>query len=73
MTVEPCGSYDCISIINNTDLEEYNEPTIDYDLNQCGMIKTNDRTIINKALQLKISIGVKSTLRPAEYPWLVSL
>jgi hypothetical protein len=72
MNVEPCGGHDCVSIINNTDLEEYDKPTEEYDLSQCGMIK-NDRSLINKALQLKISTGVKSTLRPAEYPWLVSI
>ena len=64
MIVEPCGGSGCISMINNTELEEEDQPTEKYDLNQCGMIK---------ALQLKISTGVKSTLRPAEYPWLVSL
>lgn len=72
MVVEPCGGSGCISMINNTELEEEDQPTEKYDLEQCGMIKT-DRTIVNKALQLKISTGVKSTLRPAEYPWLVSL
>lgn len=72
MMVEPCGGSGCISMINNTELEEEDQPTEKYDLNQCGMIKT-DRSIVNKALQLKISTGVKSTLRPAEYPWLVSL
>ena len=71
MTVERCGDDDCISMVNNTDLVEYDEPTVEYDLNQCGTIQT-DRTLINKALQLKISVGVKGTLRPAEYPWLVS-
>jgi len=72
MFVEPCGGYNCISIINNTNLEETNEPTQDYDLNKCGKIK-NDRSFIHKALQLKISTNIKNTLRPAEYPWLVSL
>jgi hypothetical protein len=69
MIIEPCGGYNCISLINNTDLEEENEPTEEYDLNQCG----RDRLFINKALQLKISTSVKNTLRPAEYPWLVSI
>jgi len=72
MIVEPCGGDDCISIINNTDLKEINEPTEDYDLNKCGKIK-NDHSFITKALQLKISTSIKNTLRPAEYPWLVSI
>jgi hypothetical protein len=69
MIIEPCGGYNCISLINNTDLEVENEPTEEYDLNQCG----RDHLFINKALQLKISTSVKNTLRPAEYPWLVSI
>jgi len=72
MVVEPCGGYNCISIINNPYLREYNKPTEDYDLNKCGKIK-NDRLLVNKALQLKISTSIKNTLRPAEYPWLVSI
>jgi hypothetical protein len=72
MIVEPCGEHDCISIINNTDLEEINEPTEEYDLNKCGRSK-NDQSFSTKALQLKISTSIKNTLRPAEYPWLVSI
>ncbi len=72
MIVETCGGHDCISIINNTDLKETNEPTQDYDLNKCGRIQ-NDRSFSTKALQLKISTSIKNTLRPAEYPWLVSI
>jgi hypothetical protein len=62
MIVEPCGGYDCISIINNTASGEMNEPTKDYNLNKCG----NDRLLINKALQLKISTSMKNTLRSVE-------
>jgi hypothetical protein len=72
MIVEPCGGHNCVSIINSTDLEEDHEPTQAYDFNACGIIK-KDRAFINKALQLKISTSVKNTLRPAEYPWLVSI
>ncbi|CAF4843454.1 unnamed protein product, partial [Rotaria sp. Silwood1] len=72
MIVEPCGGHNCISIINNTDLEDYNEPTEDYDLNKCGVAQ-NDRLLKKRALQLKISTSVKNTLRPAEYPWLVRI
>lgn len=71
MLVEKCGGYNCVSIVNSTDPDELNEPTQYYDLEQCGQIKTN-RLLINKALQLKISTSIKNTLRPAEYPWLVS-
>ena len=71
MMIEPCGGHNCISIINNTELEEFHEPTEEYDLSQCGKMQTN-HLLINKALQLKISTNVKNTLRPAEYPWLVS-
>ncbi|UJR09264.1 hypothetical protein I4U23_013510 [Adineta vaga] len=72
MIVEPCGGYHCISIINSTDPEEENLPTQHYDFSQCGQMKSTP-TIMNKALQLKISTGVKDTLRPAEYPWLVRI
>lgn len=71
MLVEKCGRYNCVSIVNSTDPDELNEPTQYYDLEQCGQIKTN-RLLINKALQLKISTSIENTLRPAEYPWLVS-
>lgn len=71
MTIEPCGGPDCISMVNNTELQEDDQPTEKYDLDQCGVIK-DGRSIVKKALQLKISTGVKNTLRPAEYPWLVS-
>jgi hypothetical protein len=70
MLVEPCGGPNCVSMINSTYLTE-NEPTKKYDFNQCGMIN-NSYSIVNKALQLKVSTSVKNTLRPAEYPWLVS-
>lgn len=72
MLVEPCGGFNCISLINSKHPEEINEPTQDYDLNQCGKIKSQ-RLLTNKALQLKISTSIKNTLRPAEYPWLVSI
>jgi trypsin len=74
MLVEPCGGPNCVSMINSTYLKEI-EPTKKYDFNQCGMINNNNNnsySILNKALQLKISTSVKNTLRPAEYPWLVS-
>ena len=70
MLVEPCGGYNCISIVNNTELEDLNQSTEDYDLNNCGKI-SNQHLFINKGLQLKISTSIKNTLRPAEYPWLV--
>jgi hypothetical protein len=71
MLVEPCGGPACISIINSTYLKHI-EPTIKYNFSQCGMANNNGYSILNKALQLKVSTGVKNTLRPAEYPWLVS-
>ncbi|CAF1187093.1 unnamed protein product [Rotaria sordida] len=72
MIVEPCGGNNCISIVNNTYLEEDNEPTQTYDLNKCGLIK-NDHLLKKRTLQLKVSTSVKNTLRPAEYPWLVRI
>ncbi len=71
MLVEPCGGSSCVSIINSTYIKE-NEPTKKYDFSQCGMGNNNSYSILNKALQLKVSTSVKNTLRPAEYPWLVS-
>ncbi len=72
MIVEPCGEPNCVSIVNSTSLRE-TEPTKNYDFSQCGMTSNNNYSITNKALQLKVSTSVKNTLRPAEYPWLVSL
>ena len=72
MLIEPCGGPNCISIINSSYIKE-DERTKKYDFNQCGTINNNGYSILNKALQLKISTSVKNTLRPAEYPWLVSL
>jgi len=71
MLVEPCGGPNCVSMINSTYLKEI-EPTRKYDLNQCGMINNYNYSILHKALKLKVSTSVKNTLRPAEYPWLVS-
>ena len=53
-------------------MKQFAQPTKDYDLTNCGKIET-DRSIIAKALQLKISTSVRNTLRPAEYPWLVRI
>ena len=72
MLVEPCGGSNCVSIVNSTSIKE-NDPTQKYDLNQCGMVNSSSSSITNKALHLKVSTSVKNTLRPAEYPWLVSL
>ncbi|CAF1439455.1 unnamed protein product [Adineta steineri] len=72
MIVEPCGGHNCVSMVNNTNSEEENEPTEDYDLNKCGIMNERYR-LINKALTLKISTGVKDTLNTAEYPWLVRI
>jgi hypothetical protein len=72
MIVEPCGGSQCVPIVNNTQPEEENEPTQEYDFNQCGLMKSSPM-LTAKALQLKISTGVKNTLRPAEYPWLVRM
>ncbi|CAF0944832.1 unnamed protein product [Adineta steineri] len=72
MIVEPCGGPNCVSIINSTNLYEH-EPTKKYNFSQCGMIDNSKYSIINKALQLKVSTGVRNTLRPAEYPWLVRI
>jgi hypothetical protein len=72
MIVTPCGGPNCVSIVNSTYMKE-NEPTKKYDFSQCGMVNNNSYSISNKALQLKVSTSVKNTLRPAEYPWLVSL
>ncbi len=71
MLVEPCGGPNCIPIVNNTYSRE-NEPTKKYDLSQCGIVNNSNYSISNKALQLKVSTSIKNTLRPAEYPWLVS-
>lgn len=72
MLVDPCGGEKCIAIVNNNELQEFDEPTEDYDLTNCGKIEA-DQTLITKALQLKISTSVKYTLQPAEYPWLVRI
>jgi hypothetical protein len=72
MLVEPCGGLNCVSMVNSTYMRE-NEPAQKYDFSQCGMVNYSGHSISNKALQLKVSTGVKNTLRPAEYPWLVSL
>jgi hypothetical protein len=73
MIAEPCGGPNCVSMINSTFLTEI-EPTTKYDFNQCGIVNNNQNySILNKALQLKVSTSVKNTLRPAEYPWLVSI
>jgi hypothetical protein len=71
MIIEPCGGPNCVSIVNSTYLKEI-EPAIKYNFSQCGTVNKNGYSISNKALQLKVSTGVKNTLRPAEYPWLVS-
>lgn len=70
MLIEPCGGPNCVSMINSTYIRDQG-PAEKYDFTQCGMVN-NSYSISNKALQLKISTGVKNTLRPAEYPWLVS-
>ncbi|CAF3265138.1 unnamed protein product [Rotaria socialis] len=72
MIVEPCGGRNCISIVNNTHLDEYHQPTQDYDFNKCGSVQ-NYPSIKKGTLQVKISTSVKNTLRPAEYPWLVRI
>ncbi len=72
MIVEPCGGPNCVSMVNSTYLREI-EPTQKYDFNQCGIVPKSSYSIFNKALQLKVSTSVKNTLRPAEYPWLVSV
>ena len=71
MLVESCGGPNCIPIVNSSYMKE-NEPTKKYDLSQCGTINTSGFSMTNKALQLKVSTSVKNTLRPGEYPWLVS-
>ncbi|UJR36915.1 hypothetical protein I4U23_029627 [Adineta vaga] len=72
MLVQPCGGSSCISIINSTTLTK-NEPTKKYNFSECGIPNDIKHSIANKALQMKVSTGVKNTLRPAEYPWLVRI
>jgi hypothetical protein len=72
MLVEPCGGSNCSSAVISPYMKE-TKPSKDYDFSQCGMINNSDYSFLNKALQLKISTGVENTLRPAEFPWLVSL
>ncbi|CAF4738530.1 unnamed protein product [Rotaria sp. Silwood1] len=72
MVIEPCGGPDCVAIIKSRNLREI-QPSRKYDFEQCGMINKKDYSIVNKALQLKVSTSVKNTLRPAEYPWLVRI
>lgn len=71
MIVERCGGLDCVSIVQNNSLKHH-EPTKKFNLEQCGMIKGNSYSMVNKALQVKVSTNVENTLRPGEYPWLVS-
>ncbi|CAF3906861.1 unnamed protein product [Rotaria sordida] len=72
MLIDPCGEPDCVPIIKSPNLQEI-EPTEKYDFEQCGIFDKKDNSIVNKALQLKVSTSVKNTLRPAEYPWLVRI
>lgn len=72
MIVERCGDENCIPIINNTDLDEYHQPTVHYNFDECGL-SDNVQSLKSGKIQTKISAGVKDTLRPAEYPWLVCI
>lgn len=71
MLVEPCGGPNCVAMVNSTRWKTF-QPTRKHDLNQCGHVNPLSYTLRPKALQLKVSTDVKNTLRPAEYPWLVS-
>lgn len=71
MFAEQCGGHTCVPLVKSTNSKKH-EPTINYDLKRCGAMSNRGNPIVHKALQLKVSTHVKNTLRPAEYPWLVS-
>lgn len=72
MFVTPCGGSNCVPIIRNTEIDENSvRPMQYYNFDQCGIIPSGSR--LTRAIQLKMSTGVENTLRPAEYPWLVSM
>ena len=71
MLVEPCGGSNCVSIIRSSYSEKI-EPTEKYNFDQCGIVNKRGYSLVNKALKLKVSTNL-NILRPAEYPWLVSL
>lgn len=71
MLIEPCGGPNCVSMVNSTTSTTFQRTKL-YNFSQCGMPSNTKYSMVNKALQFKVSTGVKNTLRPAEYPWLVS-
>lgn len=72
MVVLPCKKSNCTPIVNSTSLNRVHQPTIKYNLKNCGMVNKTYDSAVNNKIKLKISTGDENILRPGEYPWLVS-